>query len=75
MFAPRSPALKRAANTICLARSEKVSNIERFRREAKAASALNPRTSAPFTTLAKKTAERSSLWSFSMEDFKAHHRW
>ena len=28
MFAPRSPALKRAANTICLARSEKLSNID-----------------------------------------------
>jgi hypothetical protein len=28
MFAPRSPALKRAANTICLARSEKLSSID-----------------------------------------------
>jgi len=32
--------------------------LERFRREPKAVSALNIRISAPFTTLAKRTAER-----------------
>jgi serine/threonine protein kinase len=39
--------------------------LERFRREAKAASALTTRTSAPFTTSAKKMAVGSWSWSFS----------
>src|SRR5216684_2938869 len=38
--------------------------LERFRREAKAASALNTPTSARFTTLVKRMARRSSRWSF-----------
>ena len=38
--------------------------LERFRREAEAASALTIRTSAPSTTSARKTAGPSSPWSF-----------
>ena len=40
--------------------------LERFRREARAASALNPPTSAPITTLARSTVERSLRWNSSM---------
>jgi eukaryotic-like serine/threonine-protein kinase len=40
--------------------------LERFRREAKAASALNIQTSAPSTTSARKMAEPSLPWSFWM---------
>jgi serine/threonine protein kinase len=39
--------------------------LSRFRREAKAASALDHPTFAPFTISARKTAARSSPWSTS----------
>jgi len=38
--------------------------LSRFRREAKATSALNHPTSAPFTTSASRTDRRLSPWSF-----------
>ena len=37
--------------------------LERFRREAKSASALTIPTFAPSTTLAKRTVRRSSPWN------------
>jgi eukaryotic-like serine/threonine-protein kinase len=39
--------------------------LERFRREARAASALNHLSSAPFTKSASKAADASWPWSFS----------
>ena len=39
--------------------------LERFRREAQAASALITRTSAPFTTSASRTAKNLLPWSSS----------
>jgi steroid delta-isomerase-like uncharacterized protein len=45
-------------------RSHDSTALERFRREAQAASALNPRTSALYTTSANMTASNSSRWSF-----------
>jgi serine/threonine protein kinase len=39
--------------------------LERFRREAQAASALHTRMSAPFTTSASRTANNSLPWSSS----------
>jgi serine/threonine protein kinase len=41
--------------------------LERFRREARAASSLTIRISAPFTKLASTTGNASSRWSTSTE--------